>query len=302
MKAGSVYAVRLVVGISIVGLLLVGCVHSTQPNAAQQYAAQAQPTTQPKYSDAQSAATSASESPKAKQAPPLPKALVPIAAAFEQLWVEQAPAQWLALFDPAASIQWGRRAEPDAHDVTFDVESYAVFWRYQLEGLAPGYGGGVELRDVALVQSERDPQLSVYEWTADVDVPGFVTELMRYRASLREQGGSSKIMRLRQWPLRATMIGDERLFDAAKLSDYDAKANAVAADKPREKAEACRQALRFAEAADWYEKVVTGADATAHDWLSLGWACVFAGRFARAEQAFTQARKMDPTMPMPGDR
>ncbi len=252
------------------------------------------------------AATPVSSSDSA-QVPPLPQPLVPVAAGLDQLWAQRAPAAWLALFEPEATIHWGRRSQPDAHDVVFDVPSYGVFWRYQLEGLAPGGSGGVKIRDVSRVESEQDRgaaqgQEDVYEWTVDFGVPGDATETVRYRASLSKKGGGVSISGLRRWPLVVTVIGGERLFDAAKLADYDTQADAIGAERPREKAEACRQALRFAEAADWYEKVVSAPDASARDWLDLGWASIFAGRLARAEQALVEARKEDPAMPMFGDR
>ena len=233
---------------------------------------------------------------------PLPPDVALLADAFRAAWTKGELGALSSLLDPAAQLVWGRGSAPDVHDVVFDVPSYTALWRYQAAGLAPDEPATFEVTEVSLHTATSAPT-NAYELTVAFGVPLDVEEHVRYRVRFQGKPGARRLVELRRWPLLvANPYEDEPAYDAAKLADYDAAADAVPENEPRRKAEACRHALRFAEAADWYEKVVAAPGAPAEDWVALGWVSVFAGRLQRAEFALGEARRRDPTLPMPDHR
>jgi len=90
-----------------------------------------------------------------------------------------------------------------------------------------------------------------------------------------------------------------RTFDAAELRRLDANVANVSENQPRVKGQACFDAVRYADAADWYEKAASSPNGEPRDWLLLGWSAAFAGQMERARKAFSEALHRDPTLPTP---
>jgi hypothetical protein len=228
-----------------------------------------------------------------------------LAAAARSAWGEEKASPWIALLAPDAVIVTGRGPRPDPYDVHFARAAFEELLAYQFGGHAfNGRVPGVKLRHEA-VRVKRDGETCLLELTRVVDYEecdegGLFEERTRVRYALRRSGGAWQIAQMRWWPLSVHPCDPSaRTFDADGLHKIDAKIASYSEDQPREKGQACFDALRYGESADWYDKAARSAKGEPRDWLLLGWSAAFAGQMERARGAFAEALRRDPTLPVP---
>jgi tetratricopeptide (TPR) repeat protein len=195
--------------------------------------------------------------------------------------------------------------------VRFEVGEFAELLAYQFSGHAFQERGGFHRMQLhlALVRAEGHGDIRTLELTRVLDYDACSSngdsfeEKTQVRYALRRFRGAWQIAAMRSWPLSIRSCAPEsRTFDVAGLHRLDEEVAIYGDSQAREKGKALFDALRYAESADWYEKIASSPNGQPRDWLLLGWSAAFAGRMDRARKAFAEALHRDPTLPTPRPR
>jgi hypothetical protein len=216
--------------------------------------------------------------------------------AERDVWQRRNVGPLVSLFAPSATITFGRGSEPGPHDVTHTLRDWSQLLVWQLFGRLPNADDTSVAHEATIVR-EREGRLEV-ELTRVIRSM-LVQERVKERFELAEHDGEWRVTRLRGWPLQVQSTSTTVEYGPERWQKLDVDADAIAPSDPRQKAEACFEALRYAESVRWYDTLVRSAAVTPRDWLALGWTAAFAGQMERSKAAFRRAEELDPTQLVP---
>ena len=194
-----------------------------------------------------------------------------------------------------AQIVLGRSAEPDKSDVVLDRKQIEATRRLMFR----------DMLDPALKLNHEDVQVEVTGDRAELRVRTTATfeggfEAGREIYRLRKTPDGWKVFLNRWWPTKTQSGAETITYDAATWKSLDDRVTKARQDgDPHELISALRSAYRFAEAHATARKLTDRPDATVDDWVSRGFAALYAGDADDTLRSFEKARTLDPDASVP---
>ena len=210
-------------------------------------------------------------------------------AAEQRGYKHNDPAGYLAALSDDVRVTGGRTADPDAHDVTHDKQTWAGFVRYAFQS-------GRQATERLLfddVRCDVTGDRADFRYTVTMVHAADVYTRWASRADLRRAGDGWAVTALRTWLTGKKAGGKPTTWDAAHYAARDA---AAAADTtPR----TLLDARRFREALVLARERTAQPKATAADWLARTEAAFETGGFEEMRTAVDKALAVKPDADLP---